>query len=54
MPKGCRIHGNGAVASVGVESGGGDEVGCGVWRVEVDEIRMSEIDQLHVSTNSMY
>src|SRR5215207_7261256 len=39
MPKDGRIDGDEAVGSVGVEPGGGDEVGRSVWRVEVDEIR---------------
>jgi hypothetical protein len=36
MPKGGRIHGNEAVGSLGVQPGGGEEVGRSVWRVEVD------------------
>jgi len=39
MPKGGRIDGNEAVGSLGVEPGGGDEVGRSVRRVEVNEIR---------------
>lgn len=39
MPKSGRIDGNEAVGSLGVEPGGGDEVGRSVRRVEVDEIR---------------